>query len=149
MSNSASRFFKKPYPPRIKGGEEEVQAHAARNACTTQELELHLTRATALVAAAAADQAATLQAYGDEQACKLKGEELVEWVQKQKQIFEAIFKLQEEKTKQTAKEEIKKSKIPTGQLLPWKQKRFLISILTRPLKNRKTKSKVSKKTLRF
>jgi hypothetical protein len=59
-------------PPRIEGGEEEVQAHAARNACVTQELELHLTRATALVAAAAADQAATLQAYGDEQACKLQ-----------------------------------------------------------------------------
>ena len=53
------------------------------------------------------------------------------------------------KTKQTAKEEIKKSRIPLGKVLPWKRKKFLISILPRPWRNKKNKIKSFQENFTF
>ena len=53
------------------------------------------------------------------------------------------------KAKQTAKEEFKKVKESIRTSISIDKKFFLISILPKPLRNKKTKSKVSKKTSRF
>ena len=74
---------------------------------------------------------------------------MVEWVQKQKERFVAIFKLQEEKTKQTAKEEIKKVKDALRTSISMETKKVFDQHFAQTLEEQKTKSKVSKKTLRF